>query len=257
MIFSVLLLSSILVFASAQDRARLYLQSNAEDALSDQGAALMGGGAATILLETQAFLGSGVLGCPTAVKTAAAAIGAFSALQRSGGLTVRVSASAAGGGPPDDNLSMVAPFNGSMPGDVDILLAMVASGGDSSAGVSYAKTETHVVHLPVMLEELESDCLSAVGAVSTAVQASAPANCTRAAVAPVISAASRTAAARAEADGFSFSLGFTTFSWGRCAVQYDVGLVQAGVQGPGGEFSARLEDEGIASFGQAPSPPQG
>ena len=256
-IFSVLLVSSLVVFAASQNRAKLYLQSDAADSLSDRAAALMGAGGTNVLLEAQTLLGSGILGCPTAQEALDAALGRLSDTQRTDGLTVSVSVGPAGDAAAGDNLSLLAPFNGSLPGDVDVRLKMVASGRDSAAGVTLSKTELHLAHLPVRLGSLAGDCVSAFEAISRAISASPAPNCTAGAVAPLMDEASRGPASVAAKDGFGFGLACSVMAGATCTVEFQVSVLQSGVQGPGGPFAVRVQEGGSATFGQRPPPPSG
>ena len=253
-IFSVLLVSNLLVFAASQDRERLYSQSNAADSLGDQAAVLMAAGGVNVLLEAQTLFGAGVLGCPGALSAAGWIVGQLSDHQRSGGLALDVSAGVAEGGLVNDNLSMLAPFNGSVPGDVDISLAMAASGADNITGATLSRTEFHVVHLPVRLQSLAADCVSAFARVSDAVSNTPAPNCTVGAITPVMEALSRGPASSAAADGFGFSLGFSVTSGAVCTVGLQVSLQQPEVQGPGGPFTVRVQEGGLVAFGQPSSP---
>lgn len=233
----------------------MYLQADSEDSLADNAAALMGAGGTNVLEEAQAALASTALGCPSAFGTVATILGGLSDVQRSGGLVVNVSSRASEGGTAGDNLSILAPFDGSVAGDVDVSLTMVASGSDAAAGVSFWTSEAHLAHLPVRLARLVSDCAAAAGEVAGAISAEAPPNCTRDAVAPFVEGAGSMAASSAAADGFSFGLTFVVAAGGSCAVSFVVHLRQSGIQGPGGPFSVQLQEGGSASFARPASPP--
>lgn len=256
-LFSILLASNLLVYTASQDRARHYLQSDAEDSLEDNAEALMGAAGVNVLLEAESFFATNVLGCPGAAAAAGRATGALSDTQRSDGLTVNVAATVPGVGAGGDPLPMLAPFDGSVPGDVDISLRITASGGDGAAGVSFEWSGVNAVHLPVRLQDLARDCEAAYGAISEAVRSTPAPNCTYLAVAPMIRGAGAGPASAAAADGFSFSLDFAVERGSGCTVSLQVGVQQEGVQGPGGPFTVRLQEGGSATFGQPPSAPQG
>lgn len=256
-LFSILLASNLLVYAASQDRARHYLQSDAEDSLGDSAEALMGAGEMNVLLEAQSFFAAEVLSCPGATAAAGRAIAALSDTQDSGGLTVNVAAALSGTGAGGDPLPMLAPFAGSAPGDFGISLRVTASGGDGAAGVSFEWSGVGAVHLPVRLQDLARDCETAYGAISKAVRSTSAPNCTYPDVAPVVRGASAGPASAAEADGFRFSLGFSVARGPGCTVHFRVGVQQEGVPGPGGPFTVRLQEGGSATFGQPPSARQG
>lgn len=254
LIFSVLLASNFLVFEASQGRSELYLKSDAADSLADRAGALAGAGATDVLLQAQSFLGSSPLGCSSALAAAGSEIGGIGDLQRSGELTVDVSARLVQVSSPD-NLSMVAPFEGGSTGEVDISLKVSMSANESAAGVSLNKVEVHVVHLPVRLEKLRDDCLAAVGWISQAI--SATSNCTEQSAARSLESAAMGAALTAHGDGFAFGLSYTVVDGATCGVDYTVSVAQEGVQGPGGAFSVRLQESGSSAFEQPASRQQG
>lgn len=255
-VFSILLASNIIVVAASQDRERLYSVSDAEDSLGEGAVALTGAGAMNILLEAQAALAARPLDCQNAPGAAAAMVGNLSDLQEYGGLTVSSTARLAQG-PGRDNLTMAAPFAGSVPGEVDISVSMTASGSSLSGEVTFGKSEVHFFHLPVQLNRLSSDCVWALTGVLDALSAEAPSNCTRGAIGPLVLNASRRAEAAVAADGFAFTLSYALVPGGSCGVSLRVQVQQAGVEGPGGPFTVKLEGGGVAFFGQSASAQKG
>ena len=257
-IFSILLASSILVFAASQDRERLYSVSNAEDTLGGEAAALMGAGGMNILLGAQASLAARTLDCRSAQEAADAVVGNLSDFQRSGGVTVDSSARPAPDAAAPDNLSMVAPFNGSVLGDLDISISMTVTGSSPSGAVSLGKSEVHFVHLPVQVGRLEADCIDALDGIAQALASESPGNCTSETAGPLVLEASRGPSAEVAADGFGFGFGYSLIPGEECRVSLLVQVQQEEVEGPGGPFTVRLEGEGVASFGpQASAPPGG
>lgn len=253
LIFAALLLSNLVVFAASQGRETLYSQSDAGDSLRVNSIALMGAAATNVLIEAQASLASRVLSCSTASQDVSNMIGRLSDVQRSGPVTVTATATAGANAAADDNLSIAAPFNGSLSGDLGVSVRMSVSGNSTGAGVSIHKTEVHLVHLPVRLLLLAGDCVDAVAYLSGAISTTVASNCTSAAVAPLIDRASRVPASTAAADGFIFSLGYAVSAGASCVVSFDVQIQQAGIQGPAGTFSVRAQEGGSASFAQPAS----
>jgi hypothetical protein len=256
-IFSILLVSNFLVFAASQDRQNLYSVSDAEDSLGDVAVALMGAGGTNILLETQAAIGSRPLDCETALAATASMVGDLSDSQQSGGVSVSSTARLAPDDSAGDNLSMLAPFDGSVSGELDLSVSMVAAGSALAGDVSISKAEVHLVHLPVELGRLAVDCTGALVGIVRTLSAEAPANCTSTEVDPLVLGASRSAASHVAADGFEFGLSYTIISSAECSVSLQVGVQQTGIVGPGGAFTVQLEAEGLASFAQPASAPPG
>ena len=253
-IFSVLLLSNIIVFVAAQGREAHYAQADAEDSLADEATVLMGAGGTNLLLDAQLVLGSRTFGCDNPSDAAARLVDALSDVQSFGGLTARTVPVAEVNVTAGDNMSMVVPFNGSRAGDFDIALAISIAGHDAATGVLYNRTEDHLVHLPVRLDRMASDCKEALNALSAAVAASDGTNCTSAAVAPVIDGANEGRSAEAASDGFSYGLRYSVAAGASCAVTFVVSVEQPGIQGPGGMFSVKMQGEGSASFSPPASP---
>jgi hypothetical protein len=256
-IFSILLVSNVLVFAASQDRRNLYSVSDAEDSLGDVTVALMGAGSENILLETQAAVSSRPLDCKTALAAMASLVGNLSDSQQSGGVSVSSTARLAPGDTAGDNLSMLAPFDGSVSGELDLSVSMVSAGSTLAGDVSISKAEVHLVHLPVELDRLVADCTSALVGILRTLSAETPANCTSVEVGPLVMAASRSAASHVAADGFKFGLSYTIISSAECSVTLQVRVQQTGIGGPGGPFTVQLEAEGLASFAQPASAPPG
>lgn len=256
-IFTILLVSNVLVFAASQDREHLYSLSNAEDSLGGTSVALMGAGGMNILLEAQSALAGRTLGCQAARAEAATVIGNLSDLQHSGGVTVVSTARLAPEVSAGDNLSLLAPFNGSVAGELDISISLAATGESPSGEVSLGRSEVHLVHLPVELDRLSADCLGALEGTAFALSAEVPANCTSGAVDPLVQEASRSAAAAVSADGFGFGLAYTVIPGKDCGVGLRVRIQQTGIDGPGGPFTVQLEEEGLAFFGQPASAQRG
>lgn len=248
-IFSVILFSNLSLYLASQDRARIYLQADAEDSLTDGSLALEGAGAMNLLVKAQTSISSESLSCPTAVESVSSEIGALSDAQSAGNLSVSVTAKMAAGTSMNDNLTMLAPFNGSVAGDLDISLYTLAVGGFASDGVSLFKNETHLVHLPMQLDVAAADCVSAVQNIAQAISSVTISNCTTSAIAPLMADASRGSASDAARDGFEFSLKFDLIGNAPCTVTYQLTIGQVGIQGPGGVFTVRMAEEGSASFG--------
>jgi hypothetical protein len=248
MIFSVILLSNFALYAASQDRARLYSESDAEHSLSISAVALMGAAGANVLQEAQSAIGSETLDCPTALGVIASEIGGLGDVQREGDLSVFASSRAVGVGYSTDNLSMLAPFNGSVASDLGISVGMYAVGKDSSAGVSMGKFESHLVHLPVRLGSLVADCLGSLRTLSEVASSTRLSNCTDSAITSVLAKLSLGLSTNASRDGFQFGLGFAIASTKPCSVSFQVSIEQADIQGLGGVFSVRMQAEELVSF---------
>jgi hypothetical protein len=256
-IFSVILISNLALFVASQDRARLYSQADAEDSMADGAISLAGGEEAVLLLRAQTMLGSQTLDCSTARGTIANKLAGLSSVQVSGVLTVSLSASLGPSAYARDSIPMLAPFNGSLPGELDLSVQVTAAGNDHPAGVSFNRAEVHLVHLPVRMDTAVKDCLNAVQTIEREVPSIVPANCTARAVNPLMTEAELGPAGAASRDGFRFALGYAVAEGSQCSVSFRVSIVQPEIPGPGGTFTVQMQGEGSASFGRQESPRQG
>lgn len=254
LIFSVILLSNLALVSAAQDRARLYAAADAEESVRAISSALSDSGGADLLYSVQNYLGGGALGCQGAEARLKDQIARVSEVQTEAGVTVLVTAALVHSGSSADNMSAIAPFGGSVPGDVDVALRVVAA-AEVQPGVGFRKVETHLAHLPARFEKEASDCNSAVSAISGSAGEGVPQNCTSGAISPLMAAAAKSPASVARGDGFTFSYTFSADASGGCAVRFQVFLTQPGVPGPGGDFAVTMAAEGSATFGP-PSPSQ-
>jgi len=255
-IFAIILASNFALFFASQDRATMYSRSDSESSISDSAIALAGVGGANILVKEQNLLESQVWSCSTATQKMTDETGSLSDDQREGNLAVLVSAKLGDGGNVADNMSLLAPFNGSISGDLSISLQVIARGSDSLAGVYFSKHEDHLVHLPVHLQSAIADCLEAVRTTTTIVSESSVTNCTDSTVYPIMRASSAALASTAERDGFQIALDYSLEGGASCTVDFEVSLAQVGIQGPSGPFLIRMQEGGSATFGSAASEPQ-
>jgi hypothetical protein len=247
-IFSIILASNFAVYSASSGRAQLYSQSDAEDSLTDSSAAMAGAAAANVLAEVQAEFAATSFICQHAAQTASAIVVEATDVQRSPDLTVLATASPAPDTTSSDNLSIIRPFEGSVEGDLNILVKVSESGGATSEGVVLQKTEAHLAHLPVRFPVATDDCLAAVDDISTAAASSGHLNCTRDVLSPIIWGSIKALAVEAYGQGLVMGLSFTITDATNCKVAYSVSIVQGDVFGPAGSFSLRLAQEGDASF---------
>jgi hypothetical protein len=249
-IFSALLISNLTVFMAAQGRQRLYIQAGAEDSLSNNAHVLAAVGALGVLGRAQDFLGRSTLNCATAIEYTASQLASLTDIERKDRLTVMTSASWAPSLSVYDNMSMVKPFDGSVAGNIDILLKTRASGAYLSSEVTLDRTESHLVHLPVRLEAAASACVSGVEILRSSLENSRPSNCTDLAISPILYKASVIPSALAASAGFVFGMRYAIiYSWG-CFVYFDVYIIQEGIEGPNGSFSVRMQQADFAYLRQ-------
>ena len=245
-VFSIILVSGLAVFVASQDRTELYSAADAGDYLADEFRAIEAAQGFDLLLNVQNAVGTSVIGCAAALPLVGFAVASPVGAQDAGNLTVQVTAESTQGASSMDNLSALRPFNGSVPGEVDVALHFDGS-ADQGQAVGFSRRVTHLAHLGARLQREVADCESAVAAIEGGVSGSAVADCTRSDLTPVVQRAARGASSQAAGDGFSFGVTYEVNAGGSCQVAFQVFLDQPGIQGPGGIFSVRLEEEGGAT----------
>jgi len=247
-VFSIVLISNFAIYASSQNRGSLYSQADLEEYLATDSVAFAGASGANVLFALQSFLAGQTFDCSSAPSVVAAEIGVLSDNQSGRYLAEAASAREAPEYAVTDNLSSLAPFNGSLPTVLDVSLRVLESGGSAPAGVWLAKTETHLIHLPVRLDEAVADCLDAAVSLLGAVSSFQMANCTVPAVASFMGSESSQLEGKPTADGFEFSLRYAILDATSCSVGFQISIEQANIQGIDGPFRVLLEDNGSASF---------
>ena len=249
-IFSIILTSNFAVFFASQDRARLYSQANVGDAMADESLVLEGAAGTNLLERVQTFVDSHILACSQAAGVISSAIGQLKDSETAMHVTVNALASMAPPAAVGDNLTMLAPFNGSSSDALDVVFRAYLSGSTGSADVSFGKNETHLMHLPARIGAAVADCLGAANGVETGVSSTPAPNCTSSEIRPLLATFVSVPAALASSDGFIFDFDFNVTSSNPCTVSYLVSVEQGNIPGPGGEFRVRMQEVGLASFAE-------
>jgi hypothetical protein len=254
-VFSIILISNFTVMFAAQDSRRLAALSDEETSLVDDALVLEGTGGLSILGRVQAFLASETLGCNTALQTVGSFIGGLSDVQRNGSLTVHETAALAPGVSLADNMSILQPYNGSVEGNLDFSIKIVATTVRPSDGVSYDRNETHLVNLPAHLPSAASLCEGSEQSIEDFLRASSSSNCTPGRLSGLIRTASASPAGEASNAGLGFNVTYSLSSTTPCIADFTIHVYQSGVPGPEGSFSFGLAEAGSATMENASSPP--
>ena len=254
-VFSALLVGDLAVYVASQDRAVLYSEGDASDAMYQQFLVLESAGGADILFGTESMLTSAPLWCPAASSGVARGVAALSDVQASDGVYLSVHAEVGGASSEADNLSALSPLDGSVPGDVNIVLRVDATGSDGP-GVSFAIAEVHYVHLGLRLRTAVSRCEAAAAAVAGALSRPA-ANCSSALLGEEAASALRGQARSASDEGFALSLSYSVSRAATCSVSFEVPLSQAGIQGLPSKFVVRFYYGWRVSVAESSSPGKG
>lgn len=208
----------------------------------------MGALSMDLLDQVQAYLSSSPADCAT-LQDYLDSVSAYASTSGSdSGITYSVNGSATGatpafiaGAPEPDNLTLVSPFSGALPGGLNLeaTLGTVEVGGGGS--VSLDKTEEHVLNVPIEADSAQSLCGSTLSALQAAFSRVPPCNATLAAEA--------FAKVLPGLVGYASSYGFSlTAGWyfDACVVEYWITLVEPGVAGPAGSFDWTVDGSGSA-----------
>ncbi|MDG6937044.1 MAG: hypothetical protein JRN56_03215 [Nitrososphaerota archaeon] len=250
-VFAALLVCDLAVYVAAQDRAVLYSEADASDAMHQRFLVLEAVEGADVLYGAGALLASSAFQCPSAASAIALDIGGLSGSQAAGGLGVSVRAGLGGAGYEVDNLTALAPFEGSVPGELDIVLHYAASGTDGP-GIDFTKSEVHYVHLGLRLQDAVSSCEAAAAAVAQALSRPAG-NCSSASLGAEVVGAIRSQARLASEEGFALSASYSVAAASACSVSYDLQLVQNDVRGISSTFAVRFYEQGVVTV-SSPAP---
>ena len=189
-----------------------------------------------VLAQVQSYLSSNPAECDGLAQYLAAISATSSTQGVDSGISYVANATAvewpAGSQAPlSDNLTVVSPFAGDLPGALDLkeVLSIDEVGGGGS--VSLERHETHALDVPIGVDSASSLCASTLGSLAAALSRS-PCNATleQAAFDSVLPGLTGEAAAQ----GFDLASG-----WGyaaACAVTYWIRLVEPGVAGVEGGF---------------------
>ncbi len=148
--------------------------------------------------------------------------------------------------PQGDNLTIVAPFAGSVPGSLDLRSSLSLKEVGGGGLVSLERHEAHLLHISISPDSASSLCASALGSLASALShPSCNATSTGAAFESVVPRL----AEDASAVGFTLAAGwgFVGGAAGGCSVAYWVTLVEPGVQGVTGSFDWTVRGSGTTA----------
>ena len=255
MIFSIILISNFAVLYASETRARSDTQANVEDSFYDQAVAIEGAAGINTLVRLQSFLSGRPLICGSALAAVGAEIQGTVESDSSGGLDSYMTAGMVASASATDNLTVVAPFEGALSGALNLALNFRITGDDSAAGVSYRRSETHIVNLPVRIYAAVTDCLAVVSEIEGDLGSVVVANCTADEIGPQVAAAERGPISIARSDGFTADVAYRVVVMPECTVYFGVSLLQSGISGPAGPFNLELQERGSVTL-QRPQPQQ-
>jgi hypothetical protein len=198
-------------------------------------------GVITVLASVQHFLSSTVLGCQSADQALSAFYSTGSYDEQTGGVSALVSPQPGGVLASEGNLTLLGRFDGSQPNDLDIKMVSRVQ-GHLNPGVSYFKTETHFVNLPVNLLAASSVCVAALSEALQSVNSTLTPGCIDSAIGQSVASGTRQSMVAATTSGLELQVHSTVVSRSPCVVSIVATVTQAEVEGPCGVFTVTMSE---------------
>jgi hypothetical protein len=235
---------------SAQDNlasTALASRIEARELLLDQ--SLAGSVSLQVLAQVQGYLSSHPAECDGlpqyagSISASSASSGEDSGISYAANATASEAPASPLESPQRDNLTVVAPFAGGVPGALNLqeVLSVKEVGGGGS--VSLERSEAHTLNLPIKVESASSLCASTLGSLAAALSRS-PCNSTL--EQDAFDAMLPGLREDASAQGFTLAAG-----WGSggaaCSATYWVTLVEPGVAGLTGSFDWTVRGSGTTA----------
>ncbi|HMD79357.1 MAG TPA: hypothetical protein VKF39_05165 [Nitrososphaerales archaeon] len=240
LVFSTLMLTNLTLLTGAAQRERLSLTADSESLLTDTAVVIGGTAGLGLLDDLQSYISSRSFQCPSAVQDIDNYTATLTATRSQDGVTVDELLSPGGGQTEPDNFTILKPFNGSSPGEIDLALQVRWSGMSALKDVSYSKTESHHLHLPVMLSQMVAFCESSVEEVGSLLKGQVFAYCDSSKIGPPLAVLDSILQGQASARGLSYYLDYNVDNSDGCRVAFACVVEQLDAVGPAGAFSVRL-----------------
>jgi hypothetical protein len=141
-----------------------------------------------------------------------------------------------------DNLTVVAPFSGAVPGALDLGVSLTVREVGGGGSVTLERRESHTLNLPISTTAASSLCASTTAGLASALSRS-PCNSTLEEVA--FDAVLPGLVAQASAQGFQLAAGWG--SSGSCSASYRFTLVEPSVEGATGAFDWTVRGSGATA----------
>ena len=247
-LFTVLLVADATVMSGQDNLASSALTTHLESREHLLGQSLAGSVALQAIAQVQGYLSSNTAKCGSLPQYLSSISASSSVSGEDSGIAYAANTTAAEATPAflqaaqRDNLTIVTPFSGGVPGALNLTAALSVKEVGGGGSVSFEKHESHVLNLPIKPDSASSLCDSTLGALAASLSRSAcnPA-LEEAAFASVLPALVQEAAAR----GFSLTAGWGSgSSSASCSVTYWVTLVERGVAGVTGSFDWTVQGSG-------------
>lgn len=245
-LFGSLVVCNFALVAAQQQRTQLAALSAEENSLASDGRAAIALSELLVLDSVQSGLSRSVIDCASFYSAIAGILRGATSTATTGEVSANSTGTLAPDGVAFDNMTLLNPFAGSVPGALDLFVWTVATGGTPGL-VSYQKEEAHRLFMPVDAYEADSYCLRAESTVESALAALGSNMCNGTAVMGTMQALRSDLTAMAARLGLGFLLTYSFTASPQCSVGFTIQVSQSGVEGPLGPFSWSLSTAGTVS----------
>ncbi len=245
-VFGTLVASNFALYAGQEQAVVLHAVSDQANAVATEAELSKGLVALSLLRTSQSVLEASSHPCsdPLGSMPGLRSIVLSSALW---GIATNLRGGVTWSGAQSDNLTMLTPFAGFVPGYLNFALSVQL--GFSTSLVQYHKVEVHYLHLPVLYDESIAACLSAAGYLRSKVQGlkRTPGMCATTLIMGAIADAGRYYSTVGREMGLTVSIASSSsINVGlHCPIiGYEVVVSQYGVPGVSGDFTWRVSEGG-------------
>jgi hypothetical protein len=243
-LFGSLILSNFVLVSASQERLDISSATDLESALFARTSLAVASGALSVLDEVQTGLASTDFQCSAASSSLAHLVDSSTYHSDGGGLEVTEEPNTLDAGYAPDNLTSIAPFAGSLPGFLDFSVETTVIGASAGGFVSFQKTETHRLNIPIEFPSVPSYCVSEASKVAKTVASLGEGMCNSTALNSAMGTLSAQLSASSSLLGLSSSLSYVYATSPSCSVGFRLSVSQPNVTGPLGPFSWNLEQSG-------------
>lgn len=244
MVFGSLIACNYLLVSAEQEKMQLILMADRENAIYTQGTMLMSAALLELLDRLQIRVAALPLPCSgIAIPLSRLVRGASVILTSDDGASADVTARMVENGVAFDNITSLRPFVGSVPGFLDIEARASVKVDPSVGPVTYSKTETHLLYLPIDIAGAVSFCQYSFEQVAETLGALGAGVCNSTLLQMVLGDLRSQLSVRASSLGFAIGISYRASEW-PCSVRISTEVTQFGVEGPLGRFAWSVDESG-------------
>lgn len=248
LIFSSILISNLVLIDGSEERLRLSAVALQERTFSDEAILLGGLSILSILGKAQAIVSERTYQCSSVLNELTSQIQGLSVFTKKDGVTVDVTVTSVPAGDVREDYGLVRPFNGSQANFLGFFVSVNTTGAAPGGAVSLARVETHAVHLPVRVQDMTQFCTSAAVQLANGLRLLGHSLCASPPAYGDISGMADAISQRARSENLSVQTNVTLDVAPSCFVSYSILVTQSSVQGPQGNFSWTVEEQGSVAI---------